>query len=533
MSYLSKVQLSQWYCVSLLLLLIGPCLAAPGNNPGEVSGATINSGGTQTIQPVIIQLNDKVGEEAYYIASTGSFVNGGIMGYYSVANSQQSALAISFPFKGSSSWNRNLSVGFYFKVKRGGAVYSLLSQIPGGQDGVNSSLPFKWKIGYENYNASLGYNRVNFWPAVYPNYLNNDSDASNPRGLQIKLNLNEFVNELINNQVESVVSLDTYYANHTASISAFEDGAKKHGMRKTVLNFSSSQKAKLDQLSESISMSPQGKLLSSKGVCEINSNGVSMDCPLQIKNTGTLELFTLKSNDKGVVFVDNGREVVSTPIKSGLKVRISSEHLKNLLGKDRDELSLDNAISLSIYPTQASQLTGHFGLFSLLKLKKLNYQIAISEREPEKKINDYYRAVVGQATELRLPYEIKQTGPSKATKVSVQVSGPQISLLKDGRRYCKFSTASGQDIALPLDLAFMSPSGANRQRVEADCSNIPLDLTRMPWAESMGVQYEGKLWLDLLFPLIYPQILYDVNGKAWEGRARASGEVTVKATWVD
>ncbi|NHR08544.1 hypothetical protein HA052_25470 [Chromobacterium haemolyticum] len=533
MNYLSKAQLSQWCCTCLLLLLINSSLAAPGSSPGEVKGGKLLDGGSQTIQPVVIQLNAKAGEEAYYIASTGSFVNGGIMGYYSVANSQQSALAISFPFKGSSGWNYSLSVGFYFQTKRNNTVYPLLSKTSEGQDGINSSLPFKWKsrCGKKTF---LDYNRVIFWPASYPNYLGSSSVDANPRGLQIRSNLKAFVGALIGDDIVNVTSLDTYQCSDTDDVPKFESSViSGSGMRKTVLQFSPIKTAKLSQLSEEISVSPQGKLLSSKSICKINENGTSMDCPLQIENAGTLGLFTLKSNINGVVFVNNGKELSSTPIKDGLKVRISSSYLKSLLDKDKDEANLDNAVKLSIYPTTASQLAGEFGLFSLLKLKKINYQIAIFEREPENKINDYYQVVVGKETELRLPYEIKQSGPSKATKVSLQISGPQISLPKDGRQYCKFSTAGRQDIALPLDLAFMSPSGANRQLVAADCSNRPIDITNMPWSESLGTQYEGRLWLDLLFPLVYPQILYDVNGKAWEGRARASGEVTIKATWVN
>ncbi|WP_293934716.1 hypothetical protein [Iodobacter sp.] len=519
------MKVAKLFCILLMMVCCPVFAAIDLANPGLVQGVRLVGDLNTTVSVGVVEFG-----KDNLIITNGDFKSGGVFGSWN-ATQQKGAIVVSYPFSGSGAWNRNMSVGFYYESS--GVVISL---IPNGSTKYNvvSNYPFAWTVP-SSYPSSLLYNRVVFHAANYPNYKNADSASNNPRGLQIQINKGEFLKNLKGNNISKITSVDIYNTFAVGSLSALEKNARDWGQNRSSLRLSFMGTFYFRNIeNETITISSQKKILSFPTACEESISPAGVLCPINIDNGVLWKDMTIESKTPGVNFIKelgagHVAKLVGNEISNKAKIFISSDYLAKALGPTDASKVLD-AAEISMYATKTPEFKSNGFYFNSLTLKRVDYAIAITERNLGSAINGFYQGVVGKDPEIKIPYEIKQSGPSKATKITLKVSGPHVDIA--GRSYCKFSTAAKQDIAISLTLAFSEKGGAKPQKIASDCRGTAIDILNMPWSEVLGgSQYESSLWLDLLFDLSSSNVSYDVNGDFWNGSAKATGDVTVEATW--
>ncbi|PRC91445.1 hypothetical protein [Solimicrobium silvestre] len=507
--------------------------------PGEPIGVKYHGNIVTSIQPVLIKFGSN-----YLIQTNSPIAEGGIFGIYNKNAPNMTTMAISFPFKGASDWNYFLGVGMYFIQ---GGIYNILSdRFPFV---VNENYPFSWQPDAPGKPGGymLSYNGVTYESSYTPNLLGDKSNSNNPRGAQVQgKSRNVLAAAIIAKKSLTAVSLDVYYPNYLENSQIFERMTTKaegavgaegtFGLNKSTLNILPAiENGSIDPLSAGvIGISSQKVLTTVPAGCEIVASPSGVACP--ISTSGSLEMYSLKSTVAGVSFLVDGAlvPVTDTVITPQVKLFMSADWIDSQLGSNEQVVLVDSPL-VSLYPNQTPQFIAPFPIFTKLTINRINYQISITERNPGLAVDGYYQGTIGSNSAISIPYTVKQSGPSKATNVTMSVTGDTATQDSDGRAYCKFTTDSkpAQFIAVPLALAFSGKDGVSRQQVDSDCSGTESDITGMPWTETLGTPYMGELWVDLLFNLSSRRILTDINDNYWAGSAKATGNIKVTATWND
>jgi hypothetical protein len=513
------------FCVLSLVCL--PAWSAPDPHQfGLPIGAKLTSDIQSTAQPLLVKMHD-----GYLLTSNSPLVAGGIFGFISKTRAEKTRIVVSLPFEGDGLWNSNIGTGLYYAIGGMGGV-PILSNTASFV--LDPKYPFNW--GPTAGDARLVYNGLIYVPAQYPNLKGNNSNENNPRGAQVQPEaLSSLADALMSNKSIDIVSIDVYSISSLKSVRDFEYVVTKTGSahRSIVHVLPALDGGELIAEKEGlVAITAQKALLSVPKNCEILNAPKGMACTLDL--THLASGFSLKTTVAGVGFLKGSSTspVMSISVAPDVRFYYSMNYLNQQLGQ-AEEKELVGLAPFSLAPNAVPEFASPFDLFEKLILKRMNFQVSITERQPA--VNGYYQGQVGKNPNITIPYLIKQSGASKASKVTMSVSGDSTTQDGDGRQYCKFLTDSKpvQSIAVPLALAFSKKDGSLKKEVESNCSGTELNITDMPWSETQGNQFMGELWMDMIFNISNRRILNDIEGKYWAGSAKAKGEIKVKATWND
>ncbi len=175
-----------------------------------------------------------------------------------------------------------------------------------------------------------------------------------------------------------------------------------------------------------------------------------------------------------------------------------------------------------------------FPVLTTLQIKPADLSVSITADDYSARPEKTGQAGAGQPA-LEFGYIITASGKTAADKVTVKVTGPQVTLA--GNSYCLFSSADGTlQVPFPGWLSMTSRNGSPL-RLAAGCDGKWYDITdalwqQRPWNDGYGNQ--GMINVTrLIFSLQMddPRSLRTLNQQHWYGDVSASGEIHVKATW--
>lgn len=492
--------------------------------------------------PIVIEMGNYL-----YLPDIPAGTTRALVGRIHKTNPQLTQLAIIF--KEASSWDFFPDVAVGAWLSAGGASRSIV--VPNGQDVRFPNLPYSNKYTLNRLGADYTINGMQI--ASIDSFTQQTSNSLGQvvrgPGTQVqdpvarKMVADAFLNQSPMTFGAHMIYSSTMVGDRGQQLSdwwlkgdfASICGYASQIVYRTTVTPTASQTFKLSPISGTISVSNGKMLVSVPLVCRITDG--NMECPISTNVTVTMDNISFivpPSQESDVWFKTAGGQKLSKVSATAIgttKLVVTSNLLDSLLG-DAEAKPLGETIGAIVQSTGGTAVDMRVSFFEDTELKRLTFGVAIDERDPA--AMGKYSGSIGQDAEIVVPITIRQYGASKATKVSVEsvdVLAPSVQTA-DGPR-CKFVDKSGATVvAVPSIVRFYDGTGLDDR--PDNCAGTVYDVATLRWRETLGgaFAYEGALDMDLRFPLDPKQLATDTSGAPWFGTVSASGEVRVRADWL-